>query len=100
MTRSTNYYDDLIESFKKSPSDAAMYLEVVIEEGNPQMLRLALKNVIEAHGGVHELSEAAKLQYEKLDFALSESGCPELYNLASLLDTMGFHLAVTLKPNQ
>lgn len=96
MPRSASYHEDLIQSLKE-PLDAAMYIEVTIEEGESQMLRKALSNVLEAHGGVEKLSEQAKFHYEKLDKALSHSGCPELYSLANLLDELGFHLAVTVK---
>lgn len=95
MPRSTSYHKDLIQSLK-DPADAAMYIDVTIEEGEAQMLRKALSNVVEAHGGMDELSEKAKLHYEKLDFALSQSGCPELYSLGTLLEELGFHLAVTV----
>jgi DNA-binding phage protein len=61
------------------------------------MLEKAIANVIQAYGGTDKLSELAKIHYEKLNFALSQSGFPELYSLAALLDEMGFHLAVTVK---
>ena len=99
MARSTNYYDDLKDSFQKNPLEAATYLEVVIEEGDPKMLRVALKNVLEAYGGVNNLSPTAKSHYQKLDLTLSNTGFPELYSLVNLLDEIGFQLAVNLKGN-
>ena len=48
-------------------------------------------------GEIDKLSERGKLHYEKLNFALSQSGCPEVYSLVDLLDELGFHLAVTVK---
>lgn len=99
MVRSTNYYDDLKESFQKNPSEAATYLEVVIEEGDSHKLRIALRNVLEAYGGVNNLSPTAKSHYQKLDLALSNTGFPELYSLVNLLDEIGFQLAVNIKNN-
>ncbi len=49
MPRSTSYHKKLIEDLK-DPLEAAAYIEVVLEEGDPKMLSKALKNVIEASG--------------------------------------------------
>ncbi len=42
-----------------------LYIEVVLEEGDPKMLSKALKNVIEAHGGVDQLSAQVKKLYNR-----------------------------------
>jgi hypothetical protein len=45
--RSTSYHEKLITNLK-DPLEAAAYIEVVTEEGDPEMLKKALKNVAEA----------------------------------------------------
>ncbi|MBE9005486.1 hypothetical protein IQ259_10615 [Fortiea sp. LEGE XX443] len=97
MPRSTSYHEKLIQDLKK-PLEAAAYIEVVLEEGDPKMLSKALQNVIESHGGVEQLSRQVKKLYNKLDQMLSEKGEIEFYSLNSLLDALGLHLAVTVKP--
>ena len=97
MPRSISYHEELIEALK-DPLEAAPYIEVVLEEGDPKMLRIALKNVIEARGGVALLSEQVKQSYDKLDQMLEENGEIELYCLSALLDALGLQLAVTVKP--
>ncbi|TBR57381.1 hypothetical protein B4U84_15315 [Westiellopsis prolifica IICB1] len=97
MSRSTSYHEKLIQDLK-NPLEAAAYIEVVLEEGDPQMLSKALKNVIEAHGGTNQLSTQVKELYNKLDQILSDKGEIEFYCLNSLLDALGLHLAVTVKP--
>ena len=62
------------------------------------MLSKALKNVIEAHGGIDQLSAQVKELYNKLDKILLDKGEIEFYSLNSLLDALGLHLAVTVKP--
>lgn len=47
MPRSISYHEELITALK-DPLEAAFYLEVVLEEGEPKMLLKVLKNVIEA----------------------------------------------------
>ena len=64
MPRSISYHEQLITALKE-PLEAASYIEVVIEEGDPKMLLKALKNVIEAQGEINQ-SEQVKQSYEKL----------------------------------
>jgi DNA-binding phage protein len=96
MPKSTSYHEKLIQDLK-NPLEAAAYIEVVLEEGDPKMLSKALQNVIESHGGVDQLSTPVKELYNKLDQMLSDKGEIEFYSLNSLLDALGLHLAVTVK---
>ena len=96
MPRSISYYEELIEALK-DPLEAAPYIEVVLEEGDPKMLSKALKNVIEAQGRVDQLSEQVKQYYQKLDQMLEEKGEIEFYCLSALLDALGLQIAVTVK---
>jgi DNA-binding phage protein len=41
--------------------EAEKYLNAALEEGNPELFLLALRNVAEAQGGVAQLAEKAKL---------------------------------------
>ncbi|AVH74228.1 helix-turn-helix domain-containing transcriptional regulator [Nostoc sp. 'Lobaria pulmonaria (5183) cyanobiont'] len=97
MPRSTSYHEKLIQDLQ-DPLEAAAYIEVVLEEGDAKMLSKALKNIIEARGGVDRLSAQVKELYNKLDQMLLEKGEIEFYSLNSLLDALGLHLAVTVKP--
>ncbi|WP_414566107.1 MULTISPECIES: DNA-binding protein [unclassified Anabaena] len=96
MPRSTSYHEKLIQDLK-NPLEAASYIEVVLEEGNPKMLTKALQNVIEAQGRINQSSAQVKELYNKLDQMLLEKGEIEFYSLNSLLDALGLHLAVTVK---
>jgi DNA-binding phage protein len=95
MPRSISYHEELITALK-DPLEAASYLEVVIEEGDPKILLKALKNVIEAQGAINQ-SEQVKQLYEKLKQILEEKGEIEFYCLSKLLDELGLQLAVTVK---
>ncbi len=96
MSKSTSYHEKLIQDLK-NPLEAAAYIEVVLEEDDPKMLSKAVKNVIEAHGGIDQLSAQIKELYNKLDQMLSDKGEIEFYSLNSLLDALGLHLAVIVK---
>ncbi len=96
MARSASYHKELIKDLK-DPLEAASYIEVVLEEDDPKMLRKALKNVIEAQGGIDQLSLQAKQCYEKLDQMLSEAAEIEFHSLISILNALGLQLSVTVK---
>ncbi len=97
MARSKSYQEELIESLK-DPEEAAEYLTAALEDGDPEVFLLALRDVAEARGGgMTKLAEKAKLNRENLYRMLSEKGNPELYSLGALLDALGFRLAVKVK---
>lgn len=93
MHRSVSYHEKLIQDLK-DPLEAAAYIEVSLEENEPKILSKALKNVIEAQGGIEHLSLRAKQAYKKLDTNLKEDGQVEYYALNTLLKELGLCLSV------
>jgi putative addiction module killer protein len=81
----------------QDPAEAAGYLNACLEDGDPEVFLLALRDVARARGGVAKLAEVTELNREHLYRMLSENGNPELRSLETLLDALGFRLAVTLK---
>ncbi|MBH8563936.1 hypothetical protein I8748_17390 [Nostoc sp. CENA67] len=98
MPKSTSYHEALIEDLK-NPLEAASYIEVVLEEGDPIMLSKALRNIIEAQGGIDKFSDQIQQCYEKLDQMLLEKGKIEFFYLSTLLDALGLQLTVKVKSN-
>ena len=94
MTKSKAYQEYLIESLRDQ-REAEEYLNAALEEEDPELFLLALRNVAEAQGGVAQLAEKTKLNRESLYKMLSERGNPELRSLEALLRALGFRLAVT-----
>jgi probable addiction module antidote protein len=94
MKKSTAYQPNLIECLRDA-GEAEEYLNAALEEDDPELFLLALRNVAEAQGGVGQLAEKAKLNRESLYKMLSERGNPELRSLDALLHALGFRLAVT-----
>jgi probable addiction module antidote protein len=93
MKKSKAYQPDLIENLR-DPREAEEYLNAALEEDDPELFLLALRNVAEAQGGVAQLAEKAKLNRESLYKMLSERGNPEFRSLEALLHALGFRLAV------
>ncbi|MDZ8239898.1 MAG: hypothetical protein RMZ69_22565 [Nostoc sp. ChiQUE01a] len=96
MPRSVSYHEGLIKHLQ-DPLEAASYIEVVLEEGDPKMLGKALQNVIEAQGGIDRFPAQIKQYHEQFYLMLSEQGKIEFSCLSKLLDALGLQLAVTVK---
>lgn len=86
----------LINSLKNS-KEAEGYLNAALEDDDPRILLLALRDVAEAHGGMSKIARTCKLNRESLYRMLSKKGNPSLESLAKLLSSMGFRLAVEKK---
>ncbi|MEC4819851.1 MAG: transcriptional regulator [Scytonema sp. PMC 1069.18] len=97
MPKTKSYHSFLIESLK-DPNEAAVYLNTALEEQDLQLFLIALKNVAEVHGNINALLEKTNLHQENIYQMLSEAENQSLlYNLLSLLDTLGFKLAIAVK---
>ncbi|HEY9832974.1 MAG TPA: transcriptional regulator [Stenomitos sp.] len=98
--RSRSYREYLLASLKDS-QEAAAYIETFLEldeEGfEPELLRSALKDVVDARIQINNLSDEAKQRYEKLDKMLLETKAAEIYSLIEFLDALGFCLAIAPK---
>lgn len=94
--RSASYQAYLIESLK-DPKRSAAYLDAALEEGDPELFLLALRNVAEAQGGLLKISKRTKLNRANLYRMLSRKGNPELFSLESLLEALGLRLAVEVR---
>ena len=94
MVRSKPYQESLLESLADA-NEAAAYLNAALEDGDPEVFLLALRNVADARlGGMSKLAEATGLNRESLYRMLSEQGNPELNSLSRLLHALGLKLAV------
>lgn len=93
MPKSISYHAELIESLK-DPSEAAIYLEVVLEEGNPKMIKKAFFNVIEAIVGFNFVSNDVQENLTKLEEKLQETGEIEFNLLRKLLESLGLKVGL------
>lgn len=95
---SDSYREFLIERLK-DPEHSAGFIEAILEEEDPEpeLLRNALRKVVEAHGKMNKLSSEVKQHHNRLDKMLTESGCAEIYSFVEFLDLLGFQVAVTVK---
>ncbi len=95
MVKTKDYQDYLIKSLKDS-KEAAAYLNAALEEA-PKVFLLALRNVVEAWGGIGAVSKKTKLNRENLYKMLSKKGNPALYSLENVLKALGLKLSVEVE---
>lgn len=93
MGRSKSYKELLYERLK-SPEEAAAYLNAALEDEDPGVFLIALRDIAEANGGMTYLAREAHLNRETLYRTLSKKGNPTLTNLRTLLGTVGLEIAI------
>jgi probable addiction module antidote protein len=92
--RFRDYQEKLLHDLQ-DPELASAYLNVALMDEDSRVFLLALKNVYEAQGGeMTNLARKTKLSRENLYRILSRKGNPKLTSISSLLNAIGFSLAV------
>ena len=77
----------------KTKEDIAAYLDAVLDDGDPGLLKAALGDIARAKG-MTEIARAAGLGRANLYKALSPDGNPEFATVASVLKALGLRLSV------
>ncbi len=90
-----DYNEHLLEDLKDLEY-AAGYLTAALEEGEDVFL-LAVRDVVQAHGGMTALSQLTKLNRENLYNMLSKDGNPRLSSITAILDTLGLEIKFSPK---
>lgn len=95
--KTVSYKKMLIERLRKNPKEAVGYLNAALEENDPKVFLIALKDVAEAYGGMSKISQHTSLHRVSLYRMLSKNGNPEINSVNRLLRVFGLRLAVTQK---
>jgi probable addiction module antidote protein len=90
-------FTETLKEMLQNPRTAAGYINAVLEDGNPKLLLVALRDVAEAQGGLRKLARSTRLHRGNLHTMLSRKGNPEVTTLIRLLDSFGLRLSVTTK---
>jgi probable addiction module antidote protein len=96
VATSRSYQDSLISRLS-DPKEAAAYLDAALEAGDRPAFLLAIRNVIDAKGGMTQMARQTGLNRENLYRVLSDQGNPELNSLEKLLKGLGLRLAVEVE---
>jgi probable addiction module antidote protein len=93
--RLKNYKTDLLKRLR-DPGYAAEYLAQVLAGKDSAAFLIALKDVVEAGGGVGTLAGRVGLKRPSLYKILSKNGNPTLETLQEILKPLGLRVSVTL----
>jgi probable addiction module antidote protein len=77
----------------KTKADIAAYLDAVLEDGDPELLKAALGDIARAKG-MTEVARAAGLGRANLYKALAPEGNPEFATVAKVLRALGLRLKI------
>ena len=93
-----SYHDYLIKSLK-DPEEASGYLNAALEAGDKKAFFMALRNVIEARGGMTRFAKASKINRVSLYKMLSGKGNPGFLNILVLLQHAGLRFQASSGKN-
>lgn len=82
-------------NYLKTSEDIAAYLNEVLEDDDPKLLMLAIRNVADSQGGIANIAEHTGLNRESLYKTLSGKRNPRIETINSILHTFGLRLSVT-----
>lgn len=96
-----DWQDILIEDLKDT-KEAEAYLQVALEEyesdGDWDMFLVAMKNVIEAQGGMTWLAKKTGLNRPNLYNALKAGGNPTFATIGKIINALGYGFVVSKRP--
>lgn len=94
MALKTTKFDaaDYIET----PEDVAAYIEAVLEDGDPELIKSAIGDIVRSKG-MSKIAGETGLSRMGLHKALSADGDPKLSTLLSIMNALGLQLAVVPK---
>lgn len=91
-----DYHEDLIKHLK-DPERAAGYLNASLEAGDREAFLMALRNVLEARGGMTKIAKKTKINRVSLYKMLHAEGNPGFDNVLKLLQSVGIQFYVKTK---
>ena len=91
--KTLDYREDLMRRLQNQEF-AAAYVNEVLAMKDRKALLVALKDVVDAHGGIGELARKVPLQRQSLYQILSVKGNPTLEALRAILQHLGLRLSV------
>jgi probable addiction module antidote protein len=92
-SKTESYRDRLLKSLKNA-DEAAQYLNACLEDEDPHVFLMALRDVADARGGLRTLARGTRLNRESLYRMLSRAGNPSLDSLSAVLNAVGLRLSV------
>jgi probable addiction module antidote protein len=90
----TRSYKQTLEERLANPKEAAAYLNAALEDADIRVFLVALRDVVDAYGGISALAEETDLNRESLYRTLSRQGNPTIVTLFEIFHTLGLQFKV------
>lgn len=90
-----NYREDLLKRLG-DPNYAAEFLEETLASGDGAAFLIALRDVVDAGGGVGSVAKQARITRPSLYKVLSKNGNPTLETLQQILKPLGLRVSIAL----
>ena len=90
-------YKESLFSDLQDANFSAKHLNSAMEDGDLDVLLLAMKNVIDARGGMSEIAKKAGINRESLYRSLTEGVNPKINTLHKILHSLGLKLVVEVE---
>lgn len=97
MVKTRSYREGLLKRLK-DPEYSIAYLNDALTDEDPRMFLVALRNVLEAHGGIGAISKKAELNRESMYKTLSGERDPYISTVTKILNSIGMALKTELIP--
>ena len=88
-------YEEDLDKRLKNPEYAIEYLNAILDENDPDLLLLGLRDVARAYGFTH-IAKTASLNRESLYKALSKGRNPRIGTIMDVLSAMGCRIRLEL----
>jgi len=90
-------HDDWLIERLQNAEFAAEYLNAASEDDDPQSYLTALRQVVDARGGIAAVADKTALSKETLYRTLSAQGNPTIKTQIAVLSAVGLRMAVTVQ---
>jgi probable addiction module antidote protein len=91
-------FSEYLKEVLSNEAEAQSYLNVALEQlfidHNKALFLIALRQVIETHGGITKIAKETNISRQHLYKILSSKGNPSIDKVGSLLAALGFKLKV------
>lgn len=93
MKAARDYHADLIRHLK-NPKAAVGYLNAALDEDDPKVFLLALRNVVEARGNMTRFAKKCEISRANVYKMTSQKGNPSIASVLKLMRCLGFDFKV------
>lgn len=102
LEQTTSFRDDLLKDLTDTEF-AMYYIEAALadykKDGNTASLWMALRDVVEAQGGIGKLTQRTQADPQHLNDIFTSKQKPHLDNLQSILSGLGFQIRLEFAEN-